>query len=244
MKNTTDDGQGPLLLSAQGLKAYFENKMNSAPLSPERQDEVRRAIQDLIAAAGDLDGEKAAMAAFQARVAMTHEELPSNVIPLRRKTISRDTEASRVNDRKYILRLDCLIEAKYISEIHKMATELHSQSQRYAFLEFRDIDKQARQSLPDLLAMGALTIFIPSILDLTFGEQEVLSRLTDQETVNRPLLMVGSTVPYSDLRIQPGVNLDLLAKLSRAYIKLSKPFAEYKDQGLIHYFLDSLSQNP
>ena len=33
-------------------------------------------------------------------------------------------------------------------------------------------------------------------------------------------------------------------KLSRAYIKLTRPFREYKDQGLIHYFLDSLSQNP
>jgi hypothetical protein len=32
--------------------------------------------------------------------------------------------------------------------------------------------------------------------------------------------------------------------LSRAYIKLTRPFAEYKEQGLIHYFLDSLSENP
>lgn len=244
MDNTTDEGQSPLLLSAQGLKTYFDNKMNQSPLDPERQEQVRLAIQELIAAVGSMEGEKEALAEFKKRVASAHEELPSNVIPLRRRTVTRSAELNPVSERRYILKLDCLIEAKYISEIHKMAAELHSQSQRYAFLEYRDIDKQSRQSLPDLLAMGAMTIFIPSMLDLTFGEQEVLTRLVDQETINRPLLMVGSTIPFAELRAQPGVNLDLLSKLSRAYIKLSKPFAEYRDQGLIHYFLDTLSQNP
>jgi hypothetical protein len=125
-----------------------------------------------------------------------------------------------------------------------MAMELHSQSRRYAFVEYRDLDKSTRASLPDLLAMGAISIFVPSILDLTLAEQSVLRELMEVESVQRPLLMVGSTLPFSELRGESGVNMDFLNQLSRAYIKLTKPFTEYKEQGLIHYFLDSLSESP
>lgn len=168
-------------------------------------------------------------------------QLPANVIPLRRPS---ETRPSATNDRRWILKIDCLIESRYISEIHKMAMELHSHSQRYAFVEYRDLDPAQRTNLTELLSLGGITLFIPEMMTLTMPEQETLKDLMKVETVQRPLLMVGVTLPYSELRSVAGVHVEFLSLLSRAYIKLSKPFIEYKEQGLIHYFLDCMAENP
>ena len=244
MKDNTTE-QSRLLRSAEELRSYFEEKMKSAPLSKERSASVREALEGLLTSAQAMESNRDSLDRLQLRMGTIQEEIPSNVIPLRRAPeVSRPSAFTNVNDKRWMLRLDCLIESKYISEIHKMAMELHSQSRRYAFIEFRDVDKNSRASVPDLLAMGAISIFVPSILDLTAAEQEILRELMQVESLQRPLLMVGSTLTYSDLRGEAGVNMDFLNQLSRAYIKLTKPFTEYKEQGLIHYFLDSLSESP
>lgn len=244
MKDTREQ-QSRLLRTAEELKAYFEEKMKNAPLSGERAATVREALEGLLGTSRELEESREALNRLEQRVGTIQEEIPSNVVPFRRPTpVRRETAFARVNDKRWLLRLDCLIESKHVSEIHKMAMELHSQSRRYAFLEFRDIDRSVRSSVPGLLSMGAITIFIPSILDLTAEEQGVLQELMHVESLQRPLLMVGSTLPYSELRGEDGVNMEFLNQLSRAYIKLTKPFAEYKAQGLIHYFLDSLSESP
>lgn len=232
-------GRGRLLRTAMALKAYFDRKLKSNPLAigPEG-DEARRAIDSLLESAQQLEVDRDQILLLEKHLEQSREEMPSNVIPIhrpRRRFVSGETE------KRWTLKLDCLIESPHISEIHKMALELHSHSRRYAFIEFRDLDKNARRDLGELTSLGAITLFIPSILDLTSFEQEMLRQVILQETLERPLLMVGSTLPYSELRGEPGLNLDFLAVLSRAYIKLSRPFNEYKEKDLIHYFLDSLS---
>lgn len=244
MKDTREQ-QSRLLRSAEELKAYFEEKMKDAPLNAERAASVREALEGLLGTSRELEESREALKRLEQRVAAIQEEIPSNVIPMRRPAQIRHAAAfSRVNDKRWLLRLDCLIESKHVSEIHKMAMELHSQSRRYAFLEYRDLDRNVRQSVAGLLSMGAITIFVTSILDLCASEQAVLRELMQVESLQRPLLMVGSTLPYSELRGEVGVDMEFLNQLSRAYIKLTKPFSEYKAQGLIHYFLDSLSESP
>lgn len=231
--------------SAEELKAYFEEKLKSTNLHDERAQSVRDALESLLISAREMESKRDSLSRLESRVSLVQEEVPSNVIPLRRPpTVRRPNAFTDVNDKRWILRLDCLIESAHISEIHKMAMELHSHSRRYAFIELRDIDKRSRTSLPDLLAMGAISLFVPSILDLTAAEQETLRQLMDVESLQRPLLMVGSTLPFSQLRTEAGINIEFLSLLSRAYIKLTRPFTEYKEQGLIHYFLDSLSESP
>jgi hypothetical protein len=235
-----ENNDTPLLRSVRELKAYFDSKRSSLPVNDaitvdEAIDSLMDSVRALEEQKAELDGLSELMQNPPARV------LPENVIPLRRIPSAASTSISEVNDKRWILKLDCLIESRHISEIHKMAMELHSASRRYAFLEYRDLDQNTRQSLPALLKLGAITLFIPSILDLTFGEQSTLLSVAQQSSLNRPLLMVGSTQSFSDLRGEPGVNTDFLATLARAYIKLSRPFHEYKEQGLIHFFLDSLS---
>lgn len=236
-----ENNDTPLLRSVRELKAYFDSKRASLPVNDAVT--VDEAIDSLMDSVRALEAQKADLDAITDRLnnPTPVRVLPENVIPLRRIPSVSTTSISEVNDKRWILKLDCLIESRHISEIHKMAMELHSASRRYAFLEYRDLDSQTRQSLPALLKLGAITLFVPSILDLTMGEQTTLLSVAQQNSLNRPLLMVGSTQSFADLRGEPGVNSDLLATLSRAYIKLSRPFSEYKEQGLIHFFLDSLS---
>ncbi|NJL25905.1 MAG: hypothetical protein HC902_12555 [Calothrix sp. SM1_5_4] len=174
------------------------------------------------------------------------DETPSNVISLHRKRTSgvAPTYSGGAPVRRWILKLDCLIEAPHISEIHKMALELHYQGSRYAFVEYRDVDAERRCNLEDLLNMGTISLFVPDLNELSEREQATLGELVARDSASRPLLLAGSTRSYSELRAEGKVNPELLASLTRAYIKLTRPFSEYKAQGLIHYFLDSLSENP
>lgn len=214
-------------------------------LGLDQEDEVLETFKLILGSLDGLHTYHRELGHLQSRLEMnSFEQMPSNVIPLRRDSLNQPSPVSLVEDRRWILRLDCLIESKHISEIHKMALELHSHGSRYAFIEYRDLSKACRASTQELLSLGAISLFIPNILDLRLDEQAVLKTISETATINRPLLMVGTTAPFSSLRGEPGVDLEFLLVLSRAYIKLTRPFSEYKDQGLIHYFLDSLSENP
>lgn len=258
-----------MLRSARALKAFFEQKLNielelltdapaaagslyvpldtpgglwglraSVELNSADREEIFSAFKTVLGGVAYLDQRRGELSRLEA----TLEEQPTNVIPFRR--VSSVPARTPVNDARYILKLDCLIEAKYLSEIHKMATELHAQSSRYAFLDFRDLERDSRLRIPDLLSLGAVNLFVPDLLHLSMHEQEVLKDLMWIDSQQRPILMVGTTLPYAELRSVAGVHLEFLALLSRAYIKLTKPFQEYKEQNLIHYFMDSLANRP
>lgn len=165
---------------------------------------------------------------------------PENVIPFRRPTPGR---APRVEDRRCTLRLDCLIESMHVSEIHKMALELHSNSTRYAFLDYRDITPEDRTSVDSLLALGNITVFIPDITRVTRVEQATLVEVMNFVSTHRPLIMAGTMQTLGELRDDPAMNDEFLSIVSRVYIKLTKSFQEYKEQGLIRYLLDSMSED-
>lgn len=214
----------------------------SKPLSESDRLEVHDSFKTILGTMERMRERCDDLARLQNKIHAQLEELPSNVIPFSRaRSRNMPVEAPR---KRWTLKMDCLIEGTDSLEIHKMALELHSQSSRYAFLDYSEIDSKKRLVPSELLEMGAVTLFIPNILELSRYEQQVLRHIVDQDTLNRPLLMVGSLLPYSQLRGEPNVDSEFLALLSRAYIKLTRPFQEYKEQGLIKYFLDSLSENP
>lgn len=214
---------------------------SNAPIAEKQQSEISATFHGVLGALDNLEDRRRELVFIQERLTLVPDELPSNVIPLRRSLAPKAGPFSSVRDKRWHLRLDCLIESSDTSEIHKMAFELHSQSERYAFVEYKDLDRNCRLNLSEMQELGVVSIFIPSILDLTGEEQRVLRELMQTDSSHRPLLMVGANVPYSDLRAEPTIDLEFLVLLSRAYIKLTRPFREYKEQGLIHFFLDSLS---
>ncbi len=205
--------------------------------------EIADTFSCVLGSINDLQDRRHRLQGLQKQLEGTQKDSPSNVIPLRRSVPLNSSPFSNM-DQRWEMRLDCLIESRQIAEIHKMALELHSQGNRYAFIEYRNLNRTTRLSLLDLLSLGQITLFIPSILDLTLAEQGILKRLIHLESLERPLVIAGTTLPFGDLRLEPAVHPEFLQLIARAYIKLTRPFVEYKEEGLIHYFLDSLSQNP
>jgi hypothetical protein len=190
---------------------------STRPLAAEQQGEIYEMFNSILGALDNMDHQREELERLESKLRECLADLPSNVIPLR-----RPIRAAEKASRQWIIKQDCLIEARYISEIHKMATELHAYSGRYAFLDYRDLDGKRRKSLPELLALGELTLFVPEFPLLSLGEQAVLRELIRIQAPNRPLLMAGTTTPFAELRSIPGVHLDFLASLSRAYIKLTR----------------------
>jgi len=215
-------------------------------LTFEQRLEIKDAFNKVLGGLADLHTQRHDLDLANSIFDRAQEEQPSNVIPFRRSRTGLSTGSVSKNPSRsgWVLKQDCLIEAAHVSEIHKMALEIHGLASRYAFIDFRDLEPDTRQSARTLAALGEINIFIPELVELPLAEQKALTELIHMNTLDRPLLMVGTTVAYSDLRSDARVHLELLNLLSRVYIKLTRPFSEYKDEGLIHYFLDSLSESP
>ncbi len=218
----------------------------SKPLAPGVHEEISDMCEGILGGLEEMDVKREALERMQMQMEKNlNGEIPSNVIVLHRKPAVRAGRMlSSAPHKTYMLKLDCLIEAVTTSEVHKMAMELHSQGSRMAFVDYSELEPLQRQSLSHLMALGSITLYVPDILALNAYEQEIFRHLIQQTTLSRPLLMVGSVKPYSELRGEPAIDDEFLTLLARAYIKLTRPFSEYKEQGLIHYFLDSLSSNP
>lgn len=219
--------------------------LKSSEALPEKvQSEISASFHSLFSAIDSSEKRQYDLAVLQDRFERATQELPSNVIPMFKARPKQARVFAKIRDSRWVLRQDCLIEAKEVQEIHKMASELHEHSQRYAFIHLADLERETRLNLSELISLGSISLFIPDIMRLSVQEQEVLKQLASLPSEDRPLLMVGASTSYSELRTEPAIHLEFLLLLSRAYIKLTRPFSEYRDQGLIHYFLDSLAQSP
>ena len=163
-----------------------------------------------------------------------------NVIDLHRGGRPGIAELPRA-ERRWSLKIPCLIEADSHGELFRMAFELHLKSSHSIFLSWRDIDLDSRQKPQVLLELTGCTIFIPDITDLPVGEQQTLLQVLQSTNGEKPHFMAGTYVPYADLQKISTLDKQLLETISQAYLKLTKPVAQYRREGLIRYFLESLS---
>lgn len=229
------------------VTAFMWGLRPSEPVSKAVYTEIAEMCKSLLGGLDELETKRQQLERMQLHLERAlNGTTPDNVISLRRRPslTARMNASGAGTERRMLLKRDCLIEGKSVDEIHKMALELHAQGSRLAFLNFHDLEIHQRHSISQLLGLGSITLFIPDILLLNSYEQEILRHVLLQDSPNRPLMMAGTTLSYSDLRADGRIESELLVLLSRAYIKLTRPFSEYKEQGLIHYFLDSLSESP
>ncbi len=217
------------------------------PLTPELRREMSEMCDSLLGGIEALETKRQELERMQLHLERAlNGTTPDNVISLRRRNpfVVNSPRFGLTSNRRFTLKRDCLIEGPSVDEIRKMAMELHSQGTRVALVDYSELAIHQRQSISQLLGLGSITLFVSNIVGLSLYEQEILRHVILQDTSNRPLLMVGSTGAYSDLRGDERIDTELLALLAKTYVKLTRPFSEYKEQGLIHYFLDSLSESP
>lgn len=145
-------------------------------------------------------------------------------------------------EQKWVIETPFLIESRFISDITRMALEIHARTQRFAFLYWHEIDPQYRQQSHSLLQMGTCTLFVPEITNLPKEEQSGLLNLIEIANANsHPLVLAGTAHSYRELLNNPDVNQEFLKKLAQAHLKMEKPYKEYAKAGLLQFIMDGLN---
>lgn len=131
-------------------------------------------------------------------------------------------------------RAPCLIESLLFRDIHKLALEIHDNSNSIVFLQVHDVNF-------DFNNLHRVTLFIPDICALNSEQQLRLFKLMSGPDIkNGPHIIGGTTLPYAELRNVDHLNKDFLHKLSAIYIRMTKPFEEYRRLDVLPYIFDSL----
>jgi hypothetical protein len=166
----------------------------------------------------------------------------SNVIPLNRFKANRFPLPERNPALSNQLNFSFLIEGTQSEEIFKMAFEIHTRSQRYAFLPIEDLNASVFESPTQLKEMGHLTIYIENIASLSAArQQQILDFYKSERDKECPQFIVATTTPISELKKSANINQELLSRLSVGYLCMTQPFATYKKENLLDFFYDSLT---
>lgn len=145
-------------------------------------------------------------------------------------------------EQKWVLETPFLIESRFISDITRMALEIHARTQRFAFLYWHEIDPPFRQQTQSLLKMGTCTLFVPEIRNLPKEEQSGLLNLLELSNPNHhPLVIAGTAHSYKELLENADINQDLLKKVSTAHLRMEKPYKEYAKTGLFQFVMQGLN---
>ena len=131
-------------------------------------------------------------------------------------------------------RAPCLIESLLFRDIHKLALEIHDNSNSIAFLQVHDVNF-------DFNNLHRVTLFVPDICALNADQQQKLLAFMKRRDVKEgPHIIAGTTLPYSELKLLDQLDKDFLHKLSAIYIRMTKPFEEYRRLDVLPYIFDSL----
>lgn len=137
--------------------------------------------------------------------------------------------------------IPCLIESKNPDDSLGMALEIHESSSRGTFLR---IDQLANSVFTqnELSALNEVTLYIPEVSSLTLDQQRGLYQLliARPESDKGPYVLSATTLPYPKLRHHPDLNKDLLSRLSTSFLRLARPLSEYRKEGTICFFIDTL----
>lgn len=218
-----------------GLSHRLEALIEKLP--EEKQTPLRELLLSLLDPAQKMQSQRDSLERLEEKYLIALKE-DQNVVNFRRLD---KPEAIPKTQKRWPLKLPCLIEAASYGELFRMAFELHLKSARSIFLSWHDIDPGSRQKPQVLLELTSCTIFVPDITKVNMYEQASMLKVLKSPALDKPLLMVGTHLPYAELQALSSLNKDFLDTVSHAYLKLTKPVAQYKREGLIRYFLESLS---
>lgn len=131
-------------------------------------------------------------------------------------------------------RAPCLIESLLFRDIHKLALEIHDHSNSIIFLQVHDVNF-------DFSNLHRVTLFIPDICALNSEQQLKLHKIMlSPDIKNGPHIIGGTTLPYAELKNVDHLHKEFLHRLSAIYIRMTKPFEEYRRLDVLPYIFDSL----
>lgn len=156
-------------------------------------------------------------------------EKSSNVLPLhQKKKINHFKIFSSIIDQRYVIQTPCLLEGQDSYERRKVAFEIHSRTQRVAFLDFK----------LDLLEVTDCTLFVEELLHLSAEDQNQIKIAIKENRA--PLIISGTEHSLSQLRASSLIDNETLSLLSAAHFRLQHPLKHYLEHGFFKLFLESL----
>lgn len=138
------------------------------------------------------------------------------------------------------------LEGSQITVIKKVALQLHEMTHRWAFVPFNDIRTQIK-NVDDLVKLGAMTIFIEEVEDLTSVEQAILNEFVDQaRTDEDPLIISTSKKNLNQLKSDAHLGNIILDELSVNSFEVDRSPLSYQNlrEVLELFFFKSSEQNP
>jgi hypothetical protein len=129
----------------------------------------------------------------------------SNVIPLRPARFGRvlqliDTNQLTPAQPSPLTTLPLLIETSSGFPLNRVAIEIHNMSGRWAFIDAKDLPKDIFDSRENLEQLGAMTIFIKDITQLSESQQKKLAEyLSIKPNGDTPHVIAGAYEPVAEL---------------------------------------------
>lgn len=168
----------------------------------------------------------------------------SNVVSIERFKRGRTDQESNAHPLpapKIYFAVTCFLEGSTQEDRHNLAFELHFASHRIAFIPFTDLEPRVRIDAAELRSLGPMTLFIPEISDLTTRDQiALLNYFRGPRSPQTPHVITSSRVPYAELCRQRKIPAELLENLATSLIRMTKPFDEYVQAGVVPHLYQSL----
>ena len=142
---------------------------------------------------------------------------------------------------KIYFAVTCFLEGSSTEDRRNLAFELHYASHRIAFVPYFDLEPRVRVDSAELLALGPVTLFIPEISELTPTDQmALLNYFRGSRTSQTPHVITSSKISYADLLRLGQIPVELLEHLATSLIRMTKPFDEYVQAGVVPHLYQSL----
>lgn len=122
-----------------------------------------------------------------------------------------------------ILNIPTLIEAQKIEEALRTALDLHSESGRFAFINYWELSESVRQNRSSLDELGPVSVYLPYPHLLNEKEQSALKAHLQQPLNEKTAFwLTATTIPYADLLRDRNLSARLLKQLSISFLRIQK----------------------
>lgn len=123
----------------------------------------------------------------------------------------------------------------------KVAHQIHELEKRWGFVPLKDLNIQF-ENVEEIKKLGAMTIFVKDILDLSLAQQSVLVEY--QKTISNagsPLIVVGSNLKLETIANHPAITTDLLLALDSFTFEVNKApmsYSKLKEVAEMLFYVD------
>ncbi len=109
----------------------------------------------------------------------------------------------------------------------KVAHQIHELEKRWGFVPLKDLNIKLEE-INDLKKLGAMTVFIKDITELTLHQQNIIAQyLAEVSGSEFPLVIIGSSLNLEEIANHPSITTDLLLGLDKFTFEVNKAPMNY-----------------